>query len=361
MNVCLDVRYTTRSGASTVIEAFLEHLPSSVRGYNIDLVTHADHERDRSKLRVPFRNRLLEFQWSQTVLAQQLKRRRYDIYHSLKHVGPIRCPVRSIYRVPAVGQFIGQYPQKVMDQIYWGHAARHVYRQADVLIAVSEYVKRGLVEYLKVPSERVRIIHNGVDPRFQPIAKTEEQSKCLRQLGINRSFLLCVANVVPVKNLSTAVEALARLAGDDLQLVIAGNARTSEALRLKQLAAEIGVSDQIVFLGRVGAEELLVLYNHAELLLHPSFHEGLSSTLLEAMSCGLPIVASNATSIPETLGDAACYHKPANVDQLAAQIEQLLGDNRLQTTMSERGRQRATEFSWQRCVGETLALYAELN
>lgn len=361
MNICLDVRYTTRSGASTVIEAFLENLPEKIREVSIDVVTHRDQHRNRPRVKVPFRNRLLEFQWSQTVLAQTLAERRYDIYHSLKHVGPIRCPIRSIYRVPAVGQFVGQYPQKMMDQIYWGRAAKHVYRKADALIAVSEYVRRGLIEYLNVPAKRVRTIHNGVDPRFRAIPQDKDDVNRLRRCGIDRSFLLCVANVLPVKNLITAVKAFQRLADDGLQLVIAGNDLTAEADRIRKLTDTLGISERVLFLGRQNPEQLLMLYNRAQMLLHPSFHEGLSSTLLEAMACGLPIVAANTTSIPETTKDAAVYHDATDVDQLVFEIQRVLGDQDLQRRMSGNGIARAADFSWQKCVEQTLKLYGELG
>ena len=365
MRICLDIRYTTRSGASTFIEGFLRNLPLADHDHTIELVSHrrlSTLQGIGSLVNVPFRNRLLEFQWSQTMLPRHLRTRQCDVYHSLKHVGPICCPVKSVYRVPAVGQFVGQYPQRFTDQMYWSHAARHAYRRADLLIAVSDYVRHGLIEFLGLPEERVQTIHNGVDGRFRRIAfDQDEAQRRLLSKGIDRPFLLSVANLVQVKNLDAAIEACCRLEHSELQLVLAGNDRTPHAFQLKERAKRLGIANQVVFLGTQRIDDLMLLYNRAELLVHPSFHEGFSSTLLEAMACGLPIVASNTTSIPETVGDAGIYHSPDDVEGQVDCILKLLGDSDLRERMSRRALQRVQQFTWDRCVQKTMATYGQLN
>ncbi len=296
------------------------------------------------------------------MLPHHLKSRQCDVYHSLKHVGPIYCPVKSVYRVPAVGQFVGQYPQRFSDQVYWSHAAGRAYRRADLLIAVSDYIRQGLIEFLGLPEDRVETIHNGVDPRFRPVLFDHDQAqRRLLSKGIDRPFLLSVANLVRVKNLEAAIRAFDRLGRRDLQLVLAGNDRTPHARRLKERAHRLGLTDHVVFVGAQRFHDLLFLYNHAELLLHPSYHEGFSSTLLEAMACGVPIVASRATSIPETTGDAALYHAPDDIDGQVDCISSLLADADLRTQLTERALERVSRFTWDRCVKATLATYSQLN
>jgi glycosyltransferase involved in cell wall biosynthesis len=246
--------------------------------------------------------------------------------------------------------------------VYWSHAAGHAYRRADLLIAVSDYIRQGLLEFLGLPEERVQTIHNGVDSRFCPLESDKDEGRnWLLAKGIDRPFLLSVANLVPVKNLEAAIQAFSRLARCDLQLALAGNDRSSYALKLKEQVHRLGLADQIVFLGPLGFEDLLLLYNHAELLVHPSHHEGFSSSLLEAMACGLPIVGSRTTSIPETAGEAAVYHAPDDVDGLVDCVSRLLGNSDLRAQLSERALQRVQRYTWDRCVQKTLAAYGQLN
>ena len=313
---------------------------------------------------VPHSNRVLEFQWSQFTLPRILKKHEFDVYHSLKHVGPIFTNAKTVYRVPAVGQFLGNYPMQRLDHIYWNQVAGTAYRKADLLIAVSDYVARGLIEHLKIPEERVVTVNNGVDPIFRKLNGNEVDAQIWKQRGIADDFILCVGNLVPVKNFATAIRAYAKIAQeiDAPQLVFAGGKKQPHYAQLQQVAAECRLGDRIKFIGYTDTSQLLHLYNRATMLVHPSLHEGFSFTILEAMSCGLPIVASNTTSIPEAAGDAALYYDdPMDATSLGENIRRLLEDSELREKLSQRALDRAPEFTWHKCVTKTVAAYDRLN
>lgn len=364
MRICLDVRFTTQSGASTFIRGFVNQLRELDHTHEIDFVAHRDRDLDlQPDVHVPYRNRWLEFQWSQTTLPRHLRNRQYDIYHSLKHVGPVLCPVRSVYRVPAVGQFEGRYPQSVTNQFYWGQVARRAYCKADMLIAVSDYIREGLLERLGIDEDRVVTVHNGVDPRFRRVEYNTPASARLLAMGIDRPYILSVANVEPVKNHATIIRALQlrrRQHGADLQFVCAGNHDTDHGRELMKLTRVLKLDSQVRFVGRRSFEDLLLLYNRAECVVHPSLHEGLSSTLLEAMACGVPVVAARTTSIPETLGDAGLYHEAMDVEELANCVAKVLSDSKLSNALGQAGIHRAAQFTWHRCLERTLAAYSLL-
>ena len=365
MKICLDIRVSTKGGTSTFIDNFVRELDGMSHPHELHFVfnpkTTSLNGRPRSVDPVPYRGRLGEFQWSQLKLNRILRRREIDIYHSLKHVGPLRCGVKTIYRVPAVGQFLGNYPLPAIEQIYWKHIAGRAYRQADLLIAVSSYVATALIDHLGIPSDKVVTVHNGVDPRFQPLEIDRIDQAGLRSLGVRDDYLLCVGNLVPVKNFTTAIEAYAILRSRQNslpQLVLAGGQSDPHFAQLVECVKRHQLKNDILFVGYQSAEELLHLYNGAIALVHPSLHEGFSFTILEAMACGLPIVAAASTSIPEAAGDAARYHQdPFDAEELAVQLQELLDDGELRSELSRRGIQRVTQYSWQACVKKTIEAY----
>lgn len=365
MKICLDIRVSTQGGTSTFIDNFVRELAGVSHAHDLHFVfnpaTTALHGRYRGSDPVPVSGRIGEFRWSQFELSKILARRKIDIYHSLKHVGPLRCEAKTVYRVPAVGQFLGNYPLPLMERIYWKHIAGRAYRQADLLIAVSSYVATALIDRLGIPSEKVVTIHNGVDPRFRPLGTDGIDREHLRSLGVRDDFLLCVGNLLPVKNFMTAIDAYAILKsrrGVLPQLVLAGGQRHAHFAELVRSVNRHQLQQDVLFVGYQPVEQLLHLYNAATALVHPSLHEGFSFTILEAMACGLPIVAAASTSIPEAAGDAARYHQnPSDHEELAEQLQTLLDDQELRSELSRKGLQRIPRFSWNACVKKTIEAY----
>lgn len=369
MKICLDIRVSTKGGTSTFIDNYVRELDEVQHDHHIHFVFNEGatplNGRHPRVAAVPYRNRMLEFQWSQLSLARLLKRNNFDVYHSLKHVGPIFCSSKTVYRVPAVGQFIGNYPMQKLDHIYWNHFAGAAYRNADLLIAVSQYVAEGLKEYVNIPDDRIVTINNGVNSLYRKLQADEIESDRWLKCGIKEPFILCVGNLVPVKNFITAVKAYAILTNEnnDLpQLVLAGGQRHPHYRELTEIVHQHQLQDRVKFVGYQSPNDLLHFYNGAKMLVHPSLHEGFSFTILEAMACGVPVVATASTSIPEAAGNAALYHdEPTDAEQLADNMRQLLDDSDLCKTLSNRALARASEFTWKKCVTKTVAAYDRLG
>lgn len=168
------------------------------------------------------------------------------------------------------------------------------------------------------------------------------------------TFLLCVGNRKPHKNVIAAVEVLSRLRAElpNLRLVIAGR-RFKEDDGVGARAEALGVSDAVLDVGVVRDDELRALYRSAAVFLFPSLYEGFGLPILEAMACGAPVVAASRASIPEVVGDAGTLAGPMDYDAMAAAVRHLLSDERYRAELVERGVARAGELSWVRTARAT--------
>ncbi|HYC72425.1 MAG TPA: glycosyltransferase family 1 protein [Opitutaceae bacterium] len=236
---------------------------------------------------------------------------------------------------------------------------RRVCRNADRVIAISESAKRDLVRYHGVPAEKVAVVYNGLGERFRPAARADAD-RVRDRYRLAGPFLLFVGVLQPRKNVPALVRAYAaaRAQGLEWPLVIGGIG--PEAARVSDMAARLGVADRVVMLGRVPDADLPALYSAAEVFAFPSLYEGFGWPPLEAMACGIPVVCSNRSSLPEVVGDAALQVEPDESDQLRDAILRLAGDPDLRAEYRCRGLARAAQFSWERCARETWRVYEEL-
>jgi glycosyltransferase involved in cell wall biosynthesis len=211
-----------------------------------------------------------------------------------------------------------------------------VAKRARLVITVSEFSRRELRELLNVDAH---VVPGGVDRRFRSDADPEPAKAAL---GLTRPYVLTVASQTKRKNLSSLDATARRLATQGIELVAAGGGRP-------QLRGERPAARQ---LGHVPDEHLPGLYAGASAFVLPSWHEGFGLTCLEAMACGVPVVAARAGALPETCADAARYADPFDHEDIADQVQAALQDEALRTA----GPDRARQFTWERTTAELHAL-----
>jgi glycosyltransferase involved in cell wall biosynthesis len=178
------------------------------------------------------------------------------------------------------------------------------------------------------------------------------------------SYLLCVSTVYPHKNYDTLLRAWSLLPvklREENRLVIAGTLIDEKyADRLFRLAAELGITDQIEFLGRVPYRLVPYLYANASAFVFPSYLETFGHPLVEAMAMGVPIVASKSTCIPEIVCEAASLFDSQNPHELASKIEQVMCDQAWRRTLIHRGKRRASDFSWRIAAQKVLQIFKSI-
>jgi len=249
----------------------------------------------------------------------------------------------------------------------WNAHQRWLYRQhltgirrADAIIAISEATARDVHAYLGVPWERIRVVYQGFnDFSARQPELTREAVTTLRarwQLAPKERLVLYVGSQDPRKNLPTLIQAVQLLRKEGLQvtLLVVGSPRVGAGERVK------GPDDLVRFTGHVDDVELAALYRLADVFAFPSRFEGFGLPPLEAMAYGCPVVASNASAIPEVVGDAGLLVPPTDPSAWAAGIARLLQSEPLRGWLIAKGRVRATQFPWRRTVEGTAAVYREL-
>ena len=237
---------------------------------------------------------------------------------------------------------------------------RRAVKGASRLIADSSFTRDDLLSSFPDSVGRVHVVPLGVADAFSRPAP----AAAALPHGVRPPYLLCVANRKPHKNLEAAVEVLARLARlggahATLRLAVAGE-RFPHWRRTLARARELGVAERIVDLDPLTDDQLHALYAHARAYLHPSRYEGFGLPILEAMASGAPVVASNATSIPEVAGDAALLFAPDDLEGMTAAVARLLDDLDFRDRTVALGRRRAQEFTWSRTAEATERVLLEV-
>jgi glycosyltransferase involved in cell wall biosynthesis len=221
--------------------------------------------------------------------------------------------------------------------------------QADRIIAVSHSTARDLQRIFGVPESRIEVIYHGVDSTFRPQEPRAASEYVANKYGVSKDYILTVGTLGPHKNLITLVEAVKVLRDRgalSFQLLVVGAQGRKKSQVLEVLRSSGLTGDDIRFLGFVPDEDLPMLYSASSLFVLPSLYEGFGLPLAEAMSCGAPVIASNTSSIPEVVGEAALLVPPTEPEAFAEAILRVRSDDNRRRTMIEDGLKQAAAFRW---------------
>jgi glycosyltransferase involved in cell wall biosynthesis len=313
---------------------------------------------------VPLSDRALAILWHrlQLPLWVELATGPVDIFHSPDFVLP---PVRRAKTIVTVHDlsFI-RYPQCADANLraYLNKVVPRSVHRADLILADSQSTKDDLVELLGVDARRIEVVYPGVEKRFRPIEDQALLEKVRKRYNLPPRFILGLGTLQPRKNFTGLIRAFAdlRFAISNLHLVIVGG----KGWLYEEIFATVehlGLGKKVVFPGFVADEDLPALYNLADLFVFPSLYEGFGLPPLEAMACGTPVVTSNASSLPEVVGEAGLIVAATKVEDLAETMQRVLGDNALRERMIAKGVDQARKFTWKEAASRLLSLYETLG
>jgi glycosyltransferase involved in cell wall biosynthesis len=245
-------------------------------------------------------------------------------------------------------------------KLLWKLKQNLAVRQAHLILTVSEYSKRQIVEYFAVPESRVRVIPEAASAAFGAHSRSEDVTHTLQryQLDPRGRFMLYVGGVSPHRNLKALVDAYHRLSTDsmfsDVKLVLVGDYESdpfsfgSDYDSLKAEIEQLRLGEKVILTGFIEDRTLAHFYAAASLLVIPSLEEGFGLPAVEAMTCGTPVISSDRGSLPEIMGNAGRYFDPHRPETMLQLFKDLLSSDALRGEMTRCGRARAEQFTWER-------------
>lgn len=286
--------------------------------------------------------------WEQTLLPVQAARSRASLIFSPANLAPLVWP-RNVVMVHDAAPF--RRPDAYSRAYRFWHQRLGVVcaRRALRVVTVSEFSRRELVELLGLDPGAVTVVRGGVSARFGP---SVDHERVREKLGLPRPYVLTIGTDDERKNLAVLNVAAERLRSAGVELVRAGDARPH--------FSGISAVDGVRSVGYIAEEDLPGLYCGASAFVLPSLYEGLGLPCLEAMACGVPVVASNRGALPETCGDAAILIEPEDRDGIAHALQRVIEDDPLRTRLRAAGLRRAAGHSWDRAATEVHSLLSSL-
>jgi alpha-1,3-rhamnosyl/mannosyltransferase len=281
----------------------------------------------------------------------------FDVYHATNYV--FTHSVKRARRVVTIHDmtlmlFPEWHPRARVNGMV--HEIERSLRVADHILADSAATKDDIVKQLSIRAERITVVPLAADESFKPMPAAHIQQALSNWGLLPDSYLLFMGTIEPRKNLLRLLQA-AELAGSRIgPLVIAGASgwgsdEVAERIQSLQRAG------RVTYLGYVPDAARPALINGARAFVYPSLYEGFGLPVLEAMACGIPVLASNVSSLPEVVGDAGVMVDPENVDMIASEMAKLWQDDALRRDFAAKGLDRARHFSWERTASQTLSVY----
>jgi len=369
MKIAIDVRKWRDYGIGTYVRNLVRHLARLDHETTYFLLCdHGDEStlRDLAENFVPIVETSRGYSVGEHVtIPRQLKRLGADLFHSPHYVLPLLNRTPSVVTIhDCIHLLFPQYLPNRMAIHYARFMLRQAVRRSTIVLTVSEASRADILRfYPETDPERVRVVPNAIDDAILTEPSQEEMARVKERYQIQGRFILYAGNIRPHKNLDRLIQAFGQLkprAGfEDVKLIIIGD----EIQRYGSLRRHVetsGVRQDVRFFGFVPDSTLASLYRLADVFAFPSLYEGFGLPPLEAMACGTPVVTSRLSSLPEVVDEAALLVDPYDVAEIADSLERLLTDDELRQSLIERGRARASHFSWDRSVNAVLAVYREV-
>lgn len=299
--------------------------------------------------------------WRRKWMTQDLIKQNIQLYHGLSHELPLGIEKTPIPSVVTIHDLIFlRYPEyyKKADIKIYELKFKHACVVADQIIAVSEQTKRDLIEFFQIPAEKIKVIYQTCDTRFQIKLSQEELQKTQQKYQLPTRFILNVGTIEARKNLLLLVQALSHLS-PEIPLVVVGKA-TSYKKEVLRYIHQHAISNPILFLENVDSADLPAIYQLADLFVYPSKFEGFGIPILEALNSGIPVLAAKGSCLEEAGGPSSIYIHPEIAIDLSEQISFLWNNEEKKELMVKKGKEHALQFSTERMAKEVMALYQSL-
>ena len=355
MKIGIDIQST--QGNKTGIGFYVENLINELKAYNDIELSCYKHPAEHDL------NTLERLYWENVTLPKKAERSGVEIMHIPGFAGTRRQG--KYKKITTVHDLIGMiYPENLglASRFYWQKWLPFCVKNSDAIIAVSEHTKKDIVRLLGVPEEKVHVVLSAVDPVFRPIKDVEDLDRVRKKYNLHQNFILNLGTIEPRKNICGLIQAFSDHVSNsrkDTSLVIVGKKSWGFEEAAKKIK-ELGIDNRVQFTDYIEDEDLPALYNLSKFFVFPSFYEGFGFPVLEAMSCGKPVITSNVSSLPEIASGAAILIDPSDNISLSEAISELDNNEKTRVELSEKSIKRASDFSWAKTALQTIEVYRKV-
>lgn len=309
--------------------------------------------------------------WEQNALPKAAKKEGCDILHCTSNTAPVSpgmplvTTLHDIIYMESISIFKkgGTWYQK-LGNMYRRWNVPRVVKISDKIITVSKFERNRIAEFFKIPKDDNRLvaIYNGVTEHFRKIDDQNELDRVKQLYKLPENFFFFLGNTDPKKNTPGVLKAFSdylKKTKDDTYLVMLDYEQSA----LEKILSDIGdkeLKSKIVLTGYVVNTDLPAIYNLCRIFLYPSLRESFGIPMLEAMRCGVPVITSNTSSMPEVSGDAAYIVDPYKPEEITEGIIELLNNSKLREELIKKGYKQSQNFSWKNMAIDVLKLYEEV-
>jgi len=301
--------------------------------------------------------------WEKFLLPRKIRQDRCDMFISLYQC-PIFLPKNIEHKMlvhDLIPKIFPEYLDNWRKKLYF-HISCRAIRHANEIITVSEWSKKDIHKFLKIPREKIKTAYPSIGKEFFEKSTRDEDNKILEKYGVFGRYIFYIGGFDFRKNVAGLLAAYAKLLKNyeinDINLVLGGEDKSRFSPLFTDVKAEIeklDIAEKIKLIGFVKQEDLPALYRNCELYVLPSFYEGFGLMALEAMASGAPTAVSKTSSLPEVGGDAVLYFNPHDTGEMTRVMSKVLRNNKLRLRLAEKGRYRAKKFNWKSFVKTILS------
>ena len=244
---------------------------------------------------------------------------------------------------------------KPVDRSIYRRKVIYACRAASKIIAISQQTRNDLIEFLKVPAEKIEVLYQGISPVYFELNQT---GKLAQKYNLPENFILSVGTLEKRKNQLLILKAV-NSARINVPLVFVGN-KTSYFHEIENYRSTQKIRNNIIYLSNIPEEDLAGLYSLASLSIYLSVFEGFGLPVIESMASSCPVITSNVSCLPETAGGAALLCSPGNADNLGAGIKKILENKMFRKELIEKGKERAKLFHPKNYAKNLISLYKSI-
>lgn len=297
--------------------------------------------------------------WDYFLLPKELGKHKLDVIIFPKNVVPFFVNTKSIIVIHDLAYFMPELnAYSLIDTIYMKNMIRSSLKRADGVISISQNTKSDIIKLIGTDENKLTVVSEAADSKYRNIFDTIKLKEIKAKYKLCDKFIFYSGSLSPRKNMVRFLLAYDKIKAEiPYNLVLTGGRSWNDG-NVREIIDKMGNS--VLELGYVNDEDMPFIYNLADLFVYPSLYEGFGLPPLEAMACGCPVIASNSSSIPEVVGDAAILIDPYDIDDLAKRMYEVLTNDELREGMVSKGLDRAKQFSWEKSARETLNVCEEI-